>query len=1063
MVLFALSSLVFAGIDKSITGESISCSSSYLFCDDFEDGTLNTSIWSVVGSPTYSESQGVLNNTATGSVSNLLASKYVLFNTSVVNGSTFTIEFKFSSTGSDSFLSELNPTQAYGGAARRLGLIGSPNAVALFDNASIFSGTYDPYSNITIRVNITGKYYKGIANINQGSNIIISGNDTANLGGDYYYTWVAWTGDINTMYYFTSWRGTPEQAPYKAPIITLTTGLNLNFVNQSPSDIRSLNAIGLTNITYNISSDNVSVLYPNVSTAFIYFKTNSSLFDNTIFINGTPKSGFRNESTVGNTSRDFYKFILDDNDIYPGVFNTNADNLENSLHQSTSLNNQNDYLLINFYNVSNYTQYNFLEVMANTSSAIPLNVYYCNSSYISGSVGSSNCANIGTINPNNNFNHTHNLSKHNLIQFTVNRGLINNVKVTQESNFILNPSTTGTWNVWNSSVVSREGNYKLSNNNGNSYINLSGTVDSHLHQYVGNEIFYYYACATPNGSINANCSAITTDVINLDILPPSAPNIIIPNQSNYNNQINITYTNVTTPQNTTRLSYFNISLLYSNGTFKSTITANNSNNIYYLYNTTVEPNSYLMKICAVDNVSLSSCSISLPFNISIGLNISVANYKTNSSVINFTINLTHIATGNSYYRYIADSTGYTVFNIINETGQYNVYINSSGFAYRNENLTLTSALNQSQLYYLYPKNSILFNIYEENSSAYIYQNSTVTFYNALLGGTVYTINGTALIENITASSYLVTVASNGYTSRSYTLTVGNDTWQLLNVYLSSSTTTTILNVKDEDTLANIDTALVTMYKQVNGTWTAIESKYTDVTGRAQFSYTAGVNYKFFLSKDNYVDYIFYLTPILFPNYDVLMKKSAVINTTQDYQDISLLFLPTSFVNNNATNFNFIIQSPSGKLVSYGYYIEYPGGNSTKTGNNAIGGQLTNLVNITGASITDRVHLVYYYETTTSNGIRNFSAWFPIGVTYGNNTMMSNNDSTYGLTVFERILISTVIIIFIVGIASLVGQIIPGLVLGLLSYGYLSIIGFIPLWSILLSFFIGFIVIQWRNG
>ena len=77
--------------------------------------------------------------------------------------------------------------------------------------------------------------------------------------------------------------------------------------------------------------------------------------------------------------------------------------------------------------------------------------------------------------------------------------------------------------------------------------------------------------------------------------------------------------------------------------------------------------------------------------------------------------------------------------------------------------------------------------------------------------------------------------------------------------------------------------------------------------------------------------------------------------------------------------------------------------------------------------------------------------------------MSNKDNTYGLGIFERLLIATIIIIFTVGIATLIGQVIPGLALGMFVYGFLCFIGFIPLWAILPSMLIGVFFITWKSG
>jgi hypothetical protein len=205
-----------------------------------------------------------------------------------------------------------------------------------------------------------------------------------------------------------------------------------------------------------------------------------------------------------------------------------------------------------------------------------------------------------------------------------------------------------------------------------------------------------------------------------------------------------------------------------------------------------------------------------------------------------------------------------------------------------------------------------------------------------------------------------------------------------------------------------------------------------------------------------------LNPILFESYDVLMQKSSVLNYSQDFDNVGIIYSPTSFNNNANTTFNWLISSPSGELVSYGIKLTYPGGNCTASGVNAIGEQLSCSINITGATAFDVVLLEYNYSSTLS-GTRNYSTTLPINVNTTTGTWLSNKDKTYGLGIFERMLIATVIIIFVVGISVMIGQVIPGLALGLFVFGFLAFIGFIPLWAILPSMLIGVIFLIWKSG
>jgi hypothetical protein len=253
-----------------------------------------------------------------------------------------------------------------------------------------------------------------------------------------------------------------------------------------------------------------------------------------------------------------------------------------------------------------------------------------------------------------------------------------------------------------------------------------------------------------------------------------------------------------------------------------------------------------------------------------------------------------------------------------------------------------------------------------------------------------------------------------------------------------------------------------MYKTINGSWTPVESKYSDITGKTQFYYMALVNYKFYLSKTGYDDKVFNLNPVLFSEYDIKMEATTLINYSQDFDNLAIIFSPLSFDNNNCTTFYFMISSPSGLLTEYGYNLTYPSDSNSSSGVNAIGEQLTSTICISALLPSEVVTLDYYYITSLSNR-RNFTYVMPINWGDYNNTFIMNKTNDYGLGIFERILIVTLILIFVMGISTLVGQPIPGFVITLFVAGYMVYIGFIPIWIILPSMMLGFFVVVWRSG
>ncbi len=168
-----------------------------------------------------------------------------------------------------------------------------------------------------------------------------------------------------------------------------------------------------------------------------------------------------------------------------------------------------------------------------------------------------------------------------------------------------------------------------------------------------------------------------------------------------------------------------------------------------------------------------------------------------------------------------------------------------------------------------------------------------------------------------------------------------------------------------------------------------------------------------------------------------MTKNILINYSQDYDRISIVFTPDSFRNNNITTFEFTINSPDGYLLGYGYNLTAVSKSYANTGSSAIGGFLSSAVNVSGASIGDTVRVDYYYISSI-DGRRNFTTYLTIYQTTSTtgSTFMANKDNTYGLGVFERLLISTLFAILVLGVSALVGQLIMGFGLTLFVFAYM---------------------------
>jgi len=400
------------------------------------------------------------------------------------------------------------------------------------------------------------------------------------------------------------------------------------------------------------------------------------------------------------------------------------------------------------------------------------------------------------------------------------------------------------------------------------------------------------------------------------------------------------------------------------------------------------------------------------------------------------------------------------FYLINET--YNTTINMPGYAITGTTINITVDGDTNYTFTLYKSNSVSITILDEITNLPIYDDITIRWsYNATTWENV-TNTSSLFIHNITATNYTLLFYSSNYSTRTYSITVGPQSSQFLTAYMISSTYSTIFTIKDIDTGTILDEVSIAMYKLINSSWTVVESKVSDISGKSQFYYDPIANYRFYLSNDMYNDYVFYLNPILFSTYDVFMTKSSVLNYTVDFDDISFIYSPTTFYNDQNIIINFLISSPTGQLTDYGITVTYPGGNDSDSGVNAIGEQMSAMVNISGATTFDYVILDFNY-TTTVGGFKTYKFNLPINSNVTTGTWLTNKDKTYGLGIFERMLIATIIIIFVVGIATMVGQALPGVALGMFVFMFLVFIGFVPIWVILPSMLMGIIFLVWKSG
>jgi hypothetical protein len=397
----------------------------------------------------------------------------------------------------------------------------------------------------------------------------------------------------------------------------ITGGANSDITNtwlsQNPPDISSTNVINnplVISYFANASTNSNSLV--NISSVKLCFITNAST-NNIFFVNGTATTNAECEVFGANDSAArTYNWTIDDNEIYPGSFALSAEGVFDSTpHTRNNLANANGMVKLTLYNISNNTAYNFFEIMVNSSGATPMSLWYCNATYTTGNPATSaNCASLGTLANTATYNHYHDLSlnysAHQVFSMGINTTskTFNNVGVTTVGYFIAQGTNAGTWAWWSIPDIARADTTQTTVNGGVAWSNFAGTIDAHLHQYTGAELFNYYKTEL-NQSGAAFSSPLRTDLINLSGLPPNAPDVILPINDGQVD-MNILQSTASISPNGYAISNYTWSLYNLSYSLNKTLVIGNTSAFYDF--SAIPVANYILGVTVCDN--LSQCATS---------------------------------------------------------------------------------------------------------------------------------------------------------------------------------------------------------------------------------------------------------------------------------------------------------------------------------------------------------------------------------------------------------------------------------------------------------------------
>ena len=427
----------------------------------------------------------------------------------------------------------------------------------------------------------------------------------------------------------------------------------------------------------------------------------------------------------------------------------------------------------------------------------------------------------------------------------------------------------------------------------------------------------------------------------------------------------------------------------------------------------------------------------------------------------------NISKGNYTYNF-STTNNYSLMPILNGTGNYSVYVENLNYSIGSTNTQTLILTNTSLLIYelefgLYSNNSILMYIRSEETGSFITDLIDVTISSHITDLTYNTTTGILFVENLADGSYTIKFDGSNYALTTYIVSVADRSTKILNAYLSSSNETTTFNFIDDELGSSIEGVAFSVSRIINGTWTNIFSKFSDITGRVQFVYNPGINYRFSASKSGYSSKTFNLDPVIFSTYNVRLSKILTTTESYDYSDVSIIFNPKTFYNDVQTNMSFYFNSPLGLFESYSANITYPGGSTYINGNSSTGETFNPSFNITGANFTDQVKIFLTYDTTFSTP-RTFTYYYSITGSSGIfGTGAYNDDNPYGLSLFDRVFIVTIALFFIGGLVYAFAGLIASGLISIVMLGYFMNIGLLSAWFGFPTIIILILVISWRSS
>jgi hypothetical protein len=307
--------------------------------------------------------------------------------------------------------------------------------------------------------------------------------------------------------------------------ITQAPPINITFVSQSPADISAVNIGTPITLTYNITNRQTG------TTPYFSYELVSS-GDCVTVVGGVCEfpTNTVQQLDLTHTGGDIYTYTLNENQYVPATYNIDSQYLYDTPKNITDITNDRHAVRVDFTDVSTTANTYIIEAYLNASvDNTNVNIHFCDNTYTEGRFeNADNCALVGQFLNVSDDNHKHSdFSFHDLLTFSAINGTVNGLKFTSEMSVIFSSSDDFSYY----SVENNTNTVFTTTNKGSDWTAQPITLDTHLHQFEGDEELQYQACGVGIDGVTG-CSSIRTETEGAPPIEEAPPVVIITSPPN---------------------------------------------------------------------------------------------------------------------------------------------------------------------------------------------------------------------------------------------------------------------------------------------------------------------------------------------------------------------------------------------------------------------------------------------------------------------------------------------------------------------------------------------------